>query len=146
VRPDRLDVALLVEGLRRDLLLARRNRNGVEEDALEVGILVVRQHPKGGAHVPDVNGQARVQPRLQFLQDPGAPNHLALTPAQHDLVAARHDSEGQLGLEQAQVLVVSTQQGPEVDLGRERDALGGGLSHAVEPVPPSHLFATTRVG
>ena len=91
----------------------------------------------GGADVRRLDRQPGPEPGQELLHDAGSACHLPLVPAERDLVPAGDDPEGELRLEQAQVLVVPAEEGPEVDLGGKREAVGGGLSHAVGSRPPS---------
>src|SRR5262249_53281334 len=141
VPADGLDVTLLVQGLRGDLLLAGGHRDRVEEDALEVGIGVVGEDPERRPHVRRLYGEARADPGEELLHDAGPAGDLPLVPAERDLVSPGDDPERELRLQQAQVLVVPAQEDPEVNLGSKREALGRGLSHAAGSRPPSQLFA-----
>src|SRR5262249_49947446 len=143
---DRLDVALLVQRLRSDLLLARRDRNRVEENALEVRVGVVGEDAQSSPHVRRLDRQPGTDPREELLHDPRPARHLPLVPAERDLVPPRDDPQSELRLEQTQVLVVSAQKDPEVDLGGKRETLGRGLSHAAGSRPPSQVSGITRAG
>ena len=93
------------------------HRDRVEEDALEIRVRVVGQDAERRADVRRLDRQPRPDPGQELLHDAGPARHLPLVPAQRDLVPAGDDPEGELRLQQTQVLVVPAQEGPEVDLG-----------------------------
>ena len=94
-------------------------------------------------HLARPQRRARADQLGQLGQRALGPLHLALVALEHDVVAAGHDADVELGLERAEVVVVAAEEVAQIDVGGERQSArdGGRFAQRLSfPAPES----TTR--
>ena len=126
VRPDRLEVEPLVEGLRADDLVRGDLDRALFEERAQLLLRVVTQEPARGAHLLRVELEVLGLQLRHLRQQPLGPLDPVRRTLDLDLVAARGRTDAEDLLHRTEVLIVGAEQGGQI-VGVDDDTLGDGL-------------------